>query len=233
MDQTILDKIIKLLALSESSTFPEEAALAKQRAAAMMAKYEIDQSQLEEQPEYEEDIRETNSRSIVRHDTILYQAVANFNGVAFLVQNGTKRQNARHYFIGRKQDIQSYDYMVNAILNQRWAAWKNHLVRFKNQHYGRSPKQTYRITWMKSFALGVYAMLKELTNITDNNLQEYGLVPVKRHEAAMADYEKDHSVGEGRRSRTRNFNREGYEAGKATHINKGIEAGSKTAAIDY
>lgn len=219
----ILDKVIKLLALSENNTYTPEAKAAKEKAAELMAKYDISIMDCKESPVFATKEEFLNRKTAIKYDALLYTTVSVFNGVSYIQkQSHFKGSNI---FVGREVDLESNEYMIGIIIQQRTAKWKE----FISDKPGIS--STIRHKWMKGFCFGLSAKLRELTEIKKKKIQEYGLVPLDLHEQALDDYKKQDSSVKTSSGRTYKYLGSGFAAGKETSIHKGLGEKSKTKLI--
>lgn len=225
--KAIIDKVVKLLALSNNNPNQAEAESAKKMATKLMAQYDISVIEAKEKPTFENDKRYLKRKNHIPYDTNLINIISYFNGVSLLRGTGI---TAYYIYVGRKEDIQTNDYMMDIIFNQRKVEWTKFRKRIK-ESYGVAPSITEQKSWMDNFALGVDSKLQELTIEKEEQVQEYGLVPVKMADQALADYKKDNKTKEGRKRNIR-YNGDGYEAGKNVSINKGIETQSKVHKLN-
>ena len=221
--QQLMDKIVKLLALAESSTFTEEAASARQFAAKLMAEHNISMCEATvEQAPFEVVVEETGRASMAcKHDDVLNNTLARLSGVYMV------RYEGRYKFAGRTGDIEAFQYVRDIVLQQREAAWK--------QYYPTKPKAVYskashRAEWKLGFAYGVAKRVRELMEMCDSHQTERGLVPVSPLKQAEDWFKADNAVRDSK-GRASQYNRAGFEAGRNVSLNKAVTTQSTTARI--
>lgn len=220
--QKIIDKVTKLLALSENNSNTPEAEAARNKAASLMAQYDISIIQAQEKPQF--DVLENVLTRIkpIKYDSVLIRIVASFNQVEYLIQHGSYGDRGKNIFIGRQQDIESLNYMLAVLFQQRKVSWKKHLSEFKQIH-NRPPKEKEKVAWMMGFAFGIRSKLDNIVEIKEARIEEKGLVPLNLKDQALAEYEKNHGGVRTSKGKPISYSRDGYDAGKAAHINKGVE----------
>jgi len=212
----LIEKITKLLALSENNTETAEAESAKNMAAALMAKHDISIMEAESKPEFKTTYRALTRLKPNKYDSTLISILSNFNEVGYILQPGYGKFKGKNIFVGRESDIQINDYMVEIIFQQRTASWKEYLATHPK------PDKSEKKKFMFGYALGVKSKLDSLIKMKDEKIQEYGLVPVKGNKAALDFYKEQNKVRTSK-SRPTAIGREGYEAGKNASINKGVQ----------
>lgn len=217
----VIDKVIKLLALSNNNPNEAEAKSAANMAAELMAKYDIEVMETKEKDRegFETFNRLLKRKKPIPFDVQLINIISRFNGVAYLIQNSYVSVG-RYIFVGRKADVEINDYMIDLVMSQRSNAWKKYLKQFR-ELYGRAPKTGEQANWMKSYASGVYSKLNAIENEKNKKVQEYGLVPVNSADAALKHFTKDRETKTSR-SRGHKFVQDGYSAGLSTNINAGL-----------
>lgn len=230
----IIDRVIKLLSLAENNTFTEEAKLAKDRAAEMMAKYNIELSELAHN-EFLIDQMDTGRKLLDKVEAVLMNAVARFNGVKLYTTGSTvwragRTHNAIFTLVGRECDIEAAKYMFDIVKNQMAIAMTSYRKRkgLKFSDMTLKMKSEFR----RGFVWGVCDKIVELEALQDQKLQELGLVPVSLAEQAANFYEKDRVVKTGKAIRGKGT-KAGYEAGKDVSLHKGVDKKSDRLAIEY
>lgn len=225
----IIDKVVKLLALSENNTESAEAKSAKNMAAKLMAKHDIHIMETEQKIDFEISKQKLKRIKPIKYDSVLINAISAFNGVAIVIEQGFKNFKSSNIFIGRKLDIECNDYMVGILMQQRTHSWKEYFNQYKTVH-NKSPKHRDADLWKMGFALGVADKLRELTKMKNEKIQEYGLVPISAQDQALAEYAKQHKLSTSK-SRPARYKQDGYDSGKAAHIHKGIGKESEIKLI--
>ena len=220
----IIDKVIKLLDLSNSTNSDNEAEVAKEMAASLMAKYDIKEIESEIEPTFYTSEQQLNRQSHIKYDTTLLQIVSEFNGVAYIMKTRSG-QKAKNVFVGSAIDVECNAFMIDILQQQRWSAWKKYRAQLKSEHEIVTTDLDKK-KWFMGFAFGIQEKLDNLTEMKEDKIQEHGLVPVDKQKQALSDYEKDHNV-ESSKSRSSTYNPNGYEAGLDAYIHKGISEPNK------
>lgn len=208
----LVEKITKLMALADNTSFSEEADSARTMAIDLMAKHNIDMADMSVAKEdFMLDIEDSNRTRPATEEITLINAVAIFCGVAMLISKDNT--SVKYKFIGTPSAIEFFKYTRDTILNQRQHAWQTSGKRGSNVMYH----------WKMGYALGASAKLMSLMKATESKIQSYGLVPIKEHEQAMDWFKQDHKVTAGRRSTLQGkYDRDGYAKGNQVGINKGV-----------
>lgn len=227
--KTIIDKVVKLLALSENNSNTAEAKSAKDMAAKLMAKHDISIIEAKEKPVFNTFNRVLTRLYPIDYDSSLIQVISSFNGVAYLIRRGINRGPNKcpgsNIFCGSDSDMEVNDYMLEVVFQQRLSAWKKH-----NKEHGPGLPEKYKKRWMFGFMFGIRDKLDELTKMKENKIQEHGLVPVDQSEQALEEYKKNQDVKQTK-SRPKSYSKEGYDSGKNAHIHKGLCKQSDTKMI--
>jgi len=220
----IIDKVIKLLDLANSTNSDNESEVAKEKAAILMAKYDIKEIESEIEPIYKTSEQMLNRQSHIKYDTLLLNIVSSFNGVAYIKKPrlGCKAKNV---FVGRESDVECNSFMIEILQQQRWSAWKKYRAHLKGK-YEIVPTDLDKKKWFMGFAFGIQEKLDSLTEMKESKIQEHGLVPVNKQKQALSEYEKDHNV-KSSKSRSASYNPDGYESGLNASIHKGISESNK------
>jgi hypothetical protein len=154
MNEKIVDKIKKLLALSESSN-PHEAALAAQLAAELMMKHQIDEAMIQEvQQAQKESVEEFDFEKCggnrKNYRGMLAAAIADFFGCQILWRKSDL------IFVGRKSDLNATSYLFKAVLNQIEELCERFWIKV-GYHTGQHGKG-----WKNSFRLGIISEIGRL-----------------------------------------------------------------------
>lgn len=222
----IVDKVIKLLALSENNSNTPEAIAARDKAADLMAKYEISISK--ETLEFETFVRGAGEVTFYKYDTILLNSLSKFNNVVY-ISHKTSQNKGSSIFVGRKSDVKSNDYMIFVVYSQRDKKWKEFRKEYKSK-FSEAPNSSVRADWLKGFSFGIAEKLRELSAMKNTKIQEYGLVVVPLYNQILEEYKKTSTLRNSR-SRKLSYNVHGYNAGKSTQINRGVESQQTVKAI--
>jgi hypothetical protein len=210
--QSLIDKIVKLLALADSTIHSEEADSARNMAATLMAKHNITIDTTVEEP-FTVDKEDTpRAGSSCKYEDILINSISNLSGVA------TIRGAGYYKFVGKKTDIEAFQYTRSIIYSQRDASWQT----YRKARWAKHPGASELNKWKLGFAYGVASKIAELLRMSDNKQQEWGLVPVQPHKQASDWYNEQHKT-KSSHNRTSQFNSAGYSAGSQVSLNKGVE----------
>lgn len=185
----IIDRIINLLAKADSTTFEAEAEVARKMAAKLMANYEINKAELEQDESIiKVNIPSTRKRRDIKH-AMLYTIICDYCGV-YMVTRGTT-----YILCGKGNDIESAMYMIDIIWNQMinmvdyWYK-KNK----KNPNVNAKTKNNY----LGGLIVGVEYNLDKINNYTFDYKKSMGLVPVNQNkvdlEVAKNEYTKNNNV---------------------------------------
>jgi hypothetical protein len=204
--QALIDKVTKLLALADSSTHSEESNSARDMAAKLMAKHNIEVSEAAPCNDYSDvDGGEDNPAR-----TKLLHAIAKFSGIMMYRSSGTLR------LVGSRADLEAYEYTAMIITRQRERACFTYL-----RNAGATKTNTKE--FYLGFALGVAKKLKDLKAAADNQVQEWGLVVIDPTELALRWYtENVGRLSKGRAGTMGKFAAAGYDVGKNVSLHKGV-----------
>ncbi len=221
-NKKILDKVIKLLNLSENNSESAEAKSAKNMAAKLMAKHDISKIESTSESYFETDFIQLKRIKPAKYDRKLIHSVSRFNGVGFYIENGVAGiTKAKYCFIGKQSDLEGNFYMIDILKQQRGKSW----IDFREQHkanFKKPPVQRQHTNWHMGFALGVASKLKKLIKMKESKIQEYGLVPVDFSKQALNEIPGLSNIN----SKPAKYLESGFQTGKAAHIHKGL--GKKT-----
>lgn len=188
MIDDIIEKVKKLLALSESSNI-NEATSAAQKAADLMMKYQIDIASLEDVVEKEEvstyTLEKSNGKNKKTYKGVLAAGIADYFGCKVFWRNSDLE------FIGRKSDLQATNYLYRAVLNQINELCEKLWIKvgFHTGQHGKS--------WKNSFYLGIteeiQKKLKERkqsarTEFTQNNSRALVVINELEYQVAAVEY---------------------------------------------
>ena len=232
----IIDQVIKLLALAEGSSYTEEAKAAKDKAASLMAKNNLDIGEIVPEEDFDIDTHDTGRKLLDKIESTLMNSIASFNGVKLYtcgstVWNKYRTKNATYQLVGRKIDIIAAKYMFDIVKNQMDMAMAAHRKQIGAKFTDLSLKQ--KNAFRRGFVYGVNAKINELIALRNAKVQEWGLVPVSTEKMAANWYESGHktSIARGLRG---SVSASGYDAGKNVSLHKGVERNnSSTLRIGY
>jgi hypothetical protein len=223
----IVEKVIKLLALANSTTHDGEADNAKRMAAELMAKHDINMGECkrEECKIHEMGLCRKNHES---NEQRIMNMISELNGVKMYRSKGFRE--ASYVLVGRDADIEVTKYMYEILCHQMSNDSKRFSAEQKQRH-GECKASTwahYRNGWI----IGLRQKIDELTAMKNSKIQEWGLVPVSNAVAAANFYEENHKTTAGR-SQSRTYLNRGVTDGKNASIHTGIGGKSATKKIAH
>jgi Protein of unknown function (DUF2786) len=214
----LLDVVAKLLALADGGSTEAEAASAKAKAAALIAKYDITVASSKDWEKFEA-VSEFRVGDVPSYEFTLLSAVGRFCGV--LVMSVPRQNGGRNYeFFGKPQDLEAFRYMRGIVSAQQGLAWMDYLS-------ARPDCARQRVSWKNSYANGVAEKVDELMRAAtvQQKAMRQDLVLVPRREQAEAEYEcLFGKLGSGGYGYGGEGNAHGYEAGKNVSLNKGVKS---------
>lgn len=239
MSEKIIDRIKKLLSLSES-TNENEAALAAARAAELMLKHEIKAAQLcEEEQEDVDTIKIDESKQIVNWKANLMGGLANSLGCMFFLQK--RRQGGkvvtRYNVAGQPSKVDTisymYAYLVAEINRLADICYRRHALKCRSTRMAAPPARS----WKNAFRLGaaetigarLKAQREETHKAAEDNGQGAALVVVKDAEKAVDMYVAKKYPKMGRTAGATFSSGSGYGAGK--EAGKSVGLGGTSNAI--
>ena len=225
--QKMIDKVQKLMAMADSTTHPAEADAFRNKAAEIMARFQVDSADLAGKPTYI--TKEYGDPNPAKSDQHLVNAVAKFNGMFCLIHScdpdyssGKLQFNKILQIIGTYADQVAFEYMMDSVLMQRNTAYCDYADGKSAARIRITEKN--REEFFLGFAYGVAAKVKDLLAARDSKIQSWGLVPVKGDVAARTWYEQNVGrLGKGKSSKA-NYEMAGVQAGQAATLNKGVQS---------
>lgn len=232
----LIDKVVKLLALADSTNHSEEADTARRMAADLMAKHNIKLTEAEIRDEIERQKRTQSVKSMQKFDIDLIWAITKFNGVSAVFKDGVKfhEKKSSFDFIGTPQDIEAADYMIDIVKQQRKQSYEVYKADYiKNSSYDEwdADERDWRL-WHNGFTMGVQRKLHDLKKAADNKINEWGLVVVNPHDIALKWFNENVEKTKTSKGRMRGGSRSGFESGKNVHLNKGVSTKTATKRIN-
>ena len=222
----IIEKVIKLLALAESTNHDGEAENAKRMAAELMAKHEINLGECKKE-DFKIHVMGLGRKNHEANEQRIMYAISKFNGCAMYRRYGTE---AKYVLVGRDQDIEVSMYMYEILCRQLSNDSKRFSAEMK-QSRGECKASTwahYRNGWV----IGLKQKIDELIAMKNSKIQEWGLVPVNSSKLAEQFYESEHEVKQGK-AVTRSYLNRGIQDGKNASIHTGIGEKSATKKIAH
>lgn len=222
----LIDKIVKLMALADDQAGKPEAEVARRKVSELMAKNNIALQDLEQtKSTFIKKEQMMQRKTHYKFDTLLVNHIFKFNEVALLLIN-----NGNYMYVGRQQDIEAAEYMLDLVMQQRKQAVKVWADDMQNKGWAR-PGTTEQDKFKNGFAIGVGIKLRELTKMAEGKVQEWGLVPINGADLALNWYKDKHKVTSSK-SKPVSYHQAGVAAGKNVSLNKGVTTQSSTKQLN-
>jgi len=162
MENKIIDKINKLLKLSQSSNI-EEAMSAYDKAHSLLKEYNLKIEDIKEKPETEGIELSSGKKNECKWKTILLNGIAKSNYCALMI---SKQYETKYKIYGREYNVEStkvmFDYLCEAI---------ERLTKQESKRIKNNDLLNRRIFNANSFRLGaVENLIKRLNEKTNNNV---------------------------------------------------------------
>lgn len=225
----IIDKVIKLMATAADGSFPEEAESAGRMAAKLMAKYSIEESEIKREDFIIRTI-DTGRKMLDKVEVGLMNALGRFTGAALYTRGSTawkrgRTNNAVFILVGRPHDIEAAIYMFDILKPQMEAA----LAKYRKNAGLKYTEMTLRAkgNFRRGFLYGVKNKIFGLINMQNEQIREWGLVPVSVAKTAESWYEAQNKIRKGRAMKG-GWSSAGLQAGENASIHKGISKESNT-----
>lgn len=223
----VIDQVLKLLALADSSTHAGEVNSARQKAEELLLRHEITIGELKSpEDEFASSEHDSGYARAGKYRIRLADMVAKFNGT-YLVYR--QEVTTRYIFYGRPSDVANTIYMYGILVEQMQRA-RRRAAGDLRQSQGRGMARAESNGFCSGFCNGVQDKLTSLTRIVEDRRQEAGLVPlsvyVQLRHAAEAAYLRNHKVGKsGWRGSLidRDHFANGYRDGSQASIHRGVE----------
>ena len=191
--QQIIDKIIKLISLSESTPFGDEKESAISKIARLMTEYEISESEVDKQ--YTDFISKTKPTGKTRFNGLhsdLLVVIAKFCGVALYgvtsYQNNKREKSYR--LVGRQVDVDYAEYLYEVLLRQIIYL----KAEYKKRKLGMLKNNSYEFGLITTINNRLQEIVKEVLKYKEVE----GLVPVydgvRKTKEAMEYYESKNKV---------------------------------------
>jgi len=230
--EQVIDKVRKLLALSESSN-EHEAQLAADMAAQLMYKYKIEQASLLDgsDPDIRVDTVELWDKRSVDWHSYLASGVCEVNNCGVWLKG-----NKRIMICGDSSSIQVANYMFHFLLGT-----VRRLSRAYCQDVYGTTRGTYkaRMSFATGMVLRLVERLKEDKKIREDTTREEcctSLVVIDKERKAVEEWmDANLDLGKAKRSRSRRGGRayyDGREAANRVHIRDGLNGGSGPKCLE-
>jgi hypothetical protein len=209
----MIDKVMKLMSLAEGTSFSAEAEAARSAAISLMAKHNIEYSEMNSsEDEFVIEIDDSNRKRKATEESTLINAIARFSGVAMITNDSGP--TVIYKFVGTKNDIDAFRYTLSIVHNQRDVAWKASGKRGSNNQYH----------FRMGYALGVASKVYQLMNDMEKRVEEWGLVPRTPAAAASDWYKEQHKVRQARQVTASKYDRGAFVAGQNVSLVKGLNS---------
>ena len=208
--KAMIDRIVNMLALADSTTHAEEAATAREMAGELMAKYSIEYTDInpdDAAPEYTEHTATHNPSAA---DQLLENAIGKFNGVFVVL---VEKYNDDKYLrlIGTRENIDAHRYMMDMVKSQR--QFQFDILRANLELIDKKLTATEKTAFLNGYAHGVNNKVWDILEAGNSKQQEWGLVVVDPVKAAKDWYKESHALVE-RKSRAVYCSHAGLESGR-------------------
>lgn len=221
--QKMIDKIVGLLALADSTNHDEEADTARKMAGKLMAKYSIDFTDVKEGETVtftQEDYCNINPQ---KYEVQLENAIGKFNGV--LIITVTKWGGSKYIrLVGSRENIDAHMYMMDLVKSQRNNAWN--IFRANQDFLDQPVTQKEKAKWFMGYSYGVNNKVWDLINASAEAKQEWGLVVIDPVKAAEEWYKESHSLVT-RKNRASQFSTAGLNSGRNVNLNRAVTTSNR------
>lgn len=175
----LLEKVSKLVDLSDRSTFDGEATTARKMAAKLIAKYDLDVTRLSQGEEITVDFLETGKSRQDRQFSGLVKSISDYCGVYTILRS---RYDVSYMFTGTRTNIDAALYMINALSSQGEELVRKWYADHK-RNYGASMKR--RNDYRRGVFVGITENLRKIAQDVYDYKQEHGLVVVDPNKVAQ------------------------------------------------
>lgn len=232
--KNILERLKKLMALSERAGSEAEAENAALRIQELLKKYNLDPSTLnlgeEDKPDILQHIFDlepliASHESTWVEDFVAWVAKINYcDAVIYMGSLGTKKRGIKIAIIGKELNIQIVWYTCEQLVHRIRALGKQ---RFK-EYDGPEKRNTYMRGYLKGAVISIYRKLQEAHNESLQNL-EFALM-VTSNKAALRDFlNKAHpNLNHSQASNSKLSSEHGYTQGRIDGKNIGPNKGLET-----
>jgi hypothetical protein len=212
----LLERIAKLLALSESTSFDAEAQAAREAALRLMAEHNIRMATVTTSGEpFEHRKFASYFDSDVWWDRRLRFAIARLNNCFPITWGGVGGHKLTHYgYTGRPSDLDAFEYILGIVIRQRTSAWNKYKADGGPDSKGK---------WLYGYALGVEdkveALLRDLA--AKMRTSGKGLVPLDLIKQAEAWYNKHYPPTSALEHHFGRRSDDGFAAGSNVNLYRG------------
>lgn len=225
MNDDIIEKIKKLLALSESSN-PNEAAVAYAAATKLIAKHRVDTKDLADDPIIKIALPELTAKKITSWKSHLFNVIGKLHGCLVYID----RKNFDGMFVGtivgQKSDVEIVRYFYASISNQI-EAMKNLAMATVGKGQGKTFSNNFK---MEAVNVVVQRLRETQVEIKESNEQAIILVDQRLIQARAAA--PPTKVNASPAVRYDPYARSlGAEAGKQVQFSKGLEKSSSSSRL--
>jgi hypothetical protein len=175
----LIDKIVKLLELANSTPYPEEAKSAKAKATKLMADWQIKEGDLYKDEEIIIHTIETNRQRPSSIKSWLLAVVCRHTGVSFFIRQTYHKQ---YNIVGRKTDIEICIYLFECIDHQLETLARNYK---KENKATKSQLHQYK----QGLILGVQEFFEVIAKDVIKYKEQEGLVPVNTNDSKRKEAE--------------------------------------------
>ena len=226
---SIIEKVIKLMALANGTTHTAEAESAKKMAAELMAKHDVQLEECVPEKDFTIDKQELGRKNHNMQESDLLFATASFNGVKYIRHMGHK--GAAYVLVGRTADIEVTKFMYDILFQQMQRGSSAYAVEFKKS-YNKPITAKYSAGYKRGFIRGVRIKLAELKALKESKIQEWGLVPVPTEDLALKFYNEQGNKTKTTKSLSNTLVlKKGVEDGRNASVYQGVTEKNPTLRI--
>jgi hypothetical protein len=220
--EQLIDKVQKLLAMAESTTHPEESKSFRGKAADLMAKYAIENSEFAgSAPSYMSIDLDTDGTPEA-WQIHLVNGVAKFNGMLCVLHSSYTGKKLR--IVGTASDHAAFTYMYDNVLRQMGSAL---CVRAEQGRMTQRDNDKFLL----GFAYGLCDKVDRLLAARNTKIQEYGLVKIDEVRAVTNWYEKEEGKLKQTKGSSAAYEMDGVRAGRNANLNKGVTSAAQNSTL--
>lgn len=223
--EQLIDKVQKLLAMAESTNHIEESKTFRNKAADLMAKYAIENSEFQSTPTYMSVDLDTDGDP-TEWQIHLVNGVCKFNGMLCIIHSSWNGLNKikKLRLVGTASDHAAFTYMYDNVLQQMGSAL---CVRAEKSRM----TQRDNTKFLNGFAYGLCDKVNSLLAARNTKIQEYGLVKIDEVKSVMNWYEKEQGKLNSSKKSNAAYEMDGINAGRNARLNKGVNGSTGNSSV--
>jgi hypothetical protein len=209
----LIDKIQKLMAMAEGTTFTEEAKAHRAKAEELMAKHAIELQEMRKKSEYitwDMDVEDPES-----YELYMANAVAKFNGLLCVHYTYVGRYKTIK-LCGTYSDITAFQYMHDSVERQLGTALCKEME--SRRYMGTRDKAQF----MLGFAIGLNNKVDALIRGRNNYAQANALMVIDEIQQARNFYQQTEGKLRNGNNKCGIYDPKGVKAGLEANLNKGV-----------